>query len=168
MEGKIKAARCGAVGRGKNADKSGVLREARLRTTACQFAQLHQRPQLRAPRVRPRHDARRRPPRPHWARTRHGQHPSRQAVHRAGAGGGREGRRRPPSIRTGLPQRRLRPRPRGQPRRHSASDQSDAQRHGQGPHRAAESEGSRTQRSPRLPATGGRDEGRRRRSLVRR
>jgi hypothetical protein len=49
-DGKIKAARCGAVGRLKSAGRSDSWHEARFCTTACAFGQPVGKPRLRAPR----------------------------------------------------------------------------------------------------------------------
>jgi hypothetical protein len=49
-DGKIKAARCGAVGWGRHADTSGTSHEVRSSTTACQSPQLLGISRLRAPR----------------------------------------------------------------------------------------------------------------------
>jgi hypothetical protein len=48
-DGKIKPARCGAVGWRKSADTSGILHDVQLRTTACQFVQLIKHTAIRAP-----------------------------------------------------------------------------------------------------------------------
>jgi len=59
VDGKIKAAACGSVGRRKSAGTSGTLHEVRLRATACQFAQPLANSRQFTPRARARHDPRR-------------------------------------------------------------------------------------------------------------
>jgi hypothetical protein len=58
-DGKIKAARCGAVGWRESADKSGTSDSVRQDRTACGFAQLAGKSILYALCVHPRHDQRR-------------------------------------------------------------------------------------------------------------
>jgi hypothetical protein len=59
VDGKIKAAACGAVGWRKSADKSGTSDSVRQDRTACGFAQVAGKSILYARCVRPRHDQRR-------------------------------------------------------------------------------------------------------------
>jgi hypothetical protein len=59
VDGKIKAAACGAVGWRKSADKSGTSHSVRQNRTACGFAQVAGKSILYARCVRPRHDQRR-------------------------------------------------------------------------------------------------------------
>jgi len=56
-DGKIKAARCGAVGRQKSEGRSATWREASIRSAACHFTQLLGKARLRAPRLHPHHDS---------------------------------------------------------------------------------------------------------------
>jgi hypothetical protein len=59
VDGKIKAARCGAVGWRKSAERSGTSHNVRTDTTVCRFAQVPVKSTLRAHCVHPRHDPRR-------------------------------------------------------------------------------------------------------------
>jgi hypothetical protein len=59
VDGKIKGARCAAVGWSRNAGTSGTSREVRHATTACHVEQLIGTSRLPAPREHSGHDARR-------------------------------------------------------------------------------------------------------------
>lgn len=59
LDGKIKAARCGAVGWRKSAERSGTSHNVRTETTVCLFAQVPGQSTLRAHCMHPRHDPRR-------------------------------------------------------------------------------------------------------------
>jgi hypothetical protein len=59
VDGKIKAARCGAVGWRKSAERSGTSHNVRTDTTVCLFAQVPGKSTLRAHCVHPCHDPRR-------------------------------------------------------------------------------------------------------------
>ena len=58
-DGKIKAARCGAVGGRKSAERSGTSHNVRQDMTVCRFAQVPGKSTLRAHCVHPHHDPRR-------------------------------------------------------------------------------------------------------------
>ena len=169
-DGKIKAARRGPVGRSESGGPSGTSRDVQQRATACNLEQLFAASTLPAPRMCPYHDPRRRSPCPAWAHPRQGpwQRASCQALYRAGIGCSREGRRLAPSIGTQHPHHGLRAWSSRERRCQSADDGSHAQRCGQGPCRAAQSQGNAAQCSSRLLTQRGGNEGRRRGPNVRR
>jgi hypothetical protein len=91
-DGRIKAARCAAIGRSKMARVTGTSRNVHDRATACTLAQGLGHAHDNAPRATADHDSRGRFPhsdRPHPLARRS----ARPAIHRAGLGRGREGRR---------------------------------------------------------------------------